>query len=117
MSLSSGTRADETVRGSVNNISAENFTPENLTKGLLVGMVDELYDMYAQTGITKSGLVGSGNGIRKNRNLVKISEEKFGTDMKIPAHTEEAAFGAALYGAVASGLFKTADEARRLIKF
>ncbi len=113
----SGTRADETVRGSVNNISAENFTPENLTKGLLVGMVDELYDMYAQTGITKSGLVGSGNGIRKNRHLVKISEEKFGTDMKIPAHTEEAAFGAALYGAVASGIFKTADEARKLIKF
>jgi sedoheptulokinase len=113
----SGTRADETIRGSVNNISVENFTPENLTKGLLVGMVDELYDMYAQTGITKSGLVGSGNGIRKNRHLVKISEEKFGTDMKIPAHTEEAAYGAALYGAVASGIFKTADEARKLIKF
>jgi hypothetical protein len=37
--------------------------------------------------------------------------------MKIPAHTEEAAYGAALYGAVASGIFKTADEARKLIKF
>ncbi len=113
----SGTRADESIRGGITEISVENFTPESLTKGLLIGMVDELYDMYAQAGITKSGLVGSGNGIRKNRHLVKISEEKFGTEMKIPAHTEEAAFGAALYGMVASGISKNADEARKLIKF
>jgi len=113
----SGTRADESIRGSVTEISDLNFTPENLTKGLLVGMIDELYGMYSQMNTAKSGLVGSGNGIRKNRHLVKIAEEKFGAKMKIPAHTEEAAFGAALYGMVASGICKNADEARKLIKF
>ena len=113
----SGTRADENVRGSINNISVENFTPENLTRGVLTGMVDELFGMYGQMDVKKNGLVGSGNGIRKNRHLVKIAEEIFKSEIKIPVHTEEAAYGAALYGMVSSGICKNADEARKLIRF
>ncbi len=96
-----GTRSDNSIRGSINGISTENFTPASLTKGVLAGMVCELYDLYKSMGVQISGITGSGNGIRKNKALISLTEDVFGYRMKIPAYTEEAAFGAALYGSVA----------------
>lgn len=37
--------------------------------------------------------------------------------MKIPAHMEEAAVGAALFAAIACGIFKNAHEAQQLIRY
>lgn len=113
----SGSRADESIRGSISGISTENFTPSDLTLGVLKGMVKELYDMYSAMGVTRSALSGSGNGVRKNENLVKIAEAMFGVGMKIPAHKEEAAFGAALFALVSAGMRKNAADASKLIKF
>jgi sedoheptulokinase len=96
-----GTRSDESIRGSINGISTENLTPASLTKGVLAGMVGELYDLYSSMGVKISGITGSGNGIRKNKALISLAEDVFGYKMKIPSHTEEAAFGAALYGSIA----------------
>ena len=112
-----GTRADKTVRGSIQNISVENFTPAALTKGVLEGMIKELYDMFKAMGVNITGIVGSGNGIRKNKALITATEKRFGYDLKIPYHTEEAAFGAALYGMICAGCCKNINEARKLIKY
>ena len=92
-----GTRADSSITGSLTGITTENFNPSGLTKAVLCGMVDELYNMFAPAGIIFSALVGSGNGIRKNPALVRIAEEKFGMKMTIPEHLEEAAVGAAMF--------------------
>lgn len=112
----SGVRGREDIRGSVTGISTENFTPSALTRGLLQGMVDELYGMYSYMNESRVALVGSGNGIRKNPQLIAAAEAKFGASLKIPAHTEEAAFGAALFGLISAGIF-TSDRARKLIRF
>ena len=55
--------------------------------------------MYLQTEKKNGNIVGSGNGVRKNPQLVAAAERKFGSKMKIPAHLEEAAYGAAEKGA------------------
>ncbi|MBP3705649.1 MAG: hypothetical protein J6J13_00155 [Clostridia bacterium] len=112
-----GTRADKTIRGSIHNISVENFTPAALTKGVLEGMIKELYDMYKSMGVNIKGIVGSGNGIRKNKTLIKAAEKSFGYNLKIPYYTEEAAFGAALYGMISAGYYQNLSEAGKIIKF
>ncbi len=113
----SGTRANQKIRGSITNISTENFTPAQLTSGVLEGMISELYNMYLQMNSERSGIVGSGNGIRKNKALIRLAENKFSATLKIPAHTEEAAYGAALFALISGGYFKNAAEASRLIRF
>ena len=113
----SGSRVDESVRGSIGNISTQNFTPEELTCGVLEGMTEELYGMYLLMNEKRCGIVGSGNGIRKNRALQRIMEKRFGGELKIPAHHEEAAYGAALFGLISAGYFKSAEEVQRLIRF
>ncbi len=113
----SGSRADESVRGSISGISTQNFTPEELTCGVLEGMAEELYGMYLAMNEKRCGIVGSGNGIRKNRALQKIMEKRFGAELKIPVHHEEAAYGVALFGLISAGYFKSAEEAQRLIRF
>ena len=73
--------------------------------------------MFEQMAAVKDGIVGSGNGIRKNPALVKMFEDKFGAKMKVPEHLEEASFGAALFGLIACGVFKSAKEAQRIIRY
>ena len=112
-----GTRADKTLRGGIHDISVDNFTPAALTKGVLQGMVKELYDMYLAMGTNIEGIVGSGNGIRKNKALAQAAETMFARPLKIPCHTEEAAFGAALYGMISAGIYQNMSEAGRLIRY
>lgn len=112
-----GTRKEPEIRGSITNISEENFTPGALVKGVLAGMAKELYEMYRCMNVSGRGLVGSGNGIRKNRRLQEVMEEYFGEKMRIPAHKEEAAYGAALFSLVACGRFENAAQAQRLIRY
>lgn len=110
-----GTRFDTNVRGGISGITTENFTPSVLTYSVLCGIANELLDMYKKMNVSKSGIVGSGNGIRKNKALVKIFEEKLGANMKIPKHVEEAAVGAAMFGMVACGEFATEKDVRKII--
>lgn len=115
----SGTRQEPDRRGSVVGITTENFTPANLTRGVLNGMTEELYSFA--TEISPSGmpslLVGSGNGLRKNPVLTKIASERFGKALEIPAHGEEAAFGAALFSTAAAGVCKSLTDAGKYIKY
>lgn len=112
-----GTRLNSEITGGISGITTENFTPSALTYGVLCGMTDELLNMYEKMGICKSGIVGSGNGIRKNKALVRIFEERLGAKMKIPSHLEEAAFGAAMFAMIAGGKFKNAKEVQSIISY
>ena len=112
----SGSREDETLRGSITGISTQNFTPENLTYGFLDGMIKELFELYQIMGVERTGLIASGNGIRKNAALQRVAERYFSADLRIPAYKEEAACGAALFALVAAGLCKNAREAQSLIR-
>ena len=110
-----GTRVNPGLRGSITGIDEKNFTPGNIAKGVLEGMTEELYQMYRTMNVIRTGIVGSGNGIRKNTKLVEVIENYFGEKLKIPAHREEAAYGAALFGLVACGKFRNGAEVQRLI--
>ena len=112
-----GTRKQPLMSGQIQGITVDNFTPANLTFGLLEGMMTELYTMYEQMDEKRINLVGSGNGIRKNKTLVRIAETLFDGSLKIPAHTEEAAYGAALFGLVACGAFDSAKQVQSLIRY
>ena len=62
--------------------------------------------MYNQMGADGNvhGIVASGNAMRKNPVLREICADLFGKELLLPLHTEEAAFGAALFGGVAAGV-------------
>jgi sugar (pentulose or hexulose) kinase len=101
-----GTRADPTLRGSFTGISPENLTPGHLTRALLEGMAEGFYAFYEQMRPLlgpRAYLVGSGNGLRRNRLLAQILTERFVMPLHIPALEEEAATGAALLAAVGAG--------------
>jgi len=114
-----GTRADPQKRGSIENISTENFTPTNLICGVLVGVVDELKDMYENakdlSDYKPRNLVGSGNGIRKSKVWRYIFSKEFNLELKLPKHPEEAAVGACIFSATANGKFRTIREAQKYL--
>lgn len=95
----SGTRTDPAIRGSITDISTENFTPANLIYGTLYGIADELYTAYQKMDRLESvkKLAASGNCVRKNPLLVQIIAKKFGCEPIISDNAEEAAAGAAKF--------------------
>ncbi len=113
----SGTRQDSAITGSITGITTENFTPGELRFAVMKGMISELYDLFVQTNAKRSVPVGSGNGLRRNQDLVKIAEEIFGAKMMIPRHLEEAAFGAALFAMTATGLFGSVQDVKSIIQY
>lgn len=101
--LFQGTRYAPSLRGSITNISTENFTPTHLIWAMLEGMTRELYNMYQcylQAGGAQAQLVGSGNGLRKNVYLQGCFSRAFGQEVLMSDCCEEAATGAALYAAM-----------------
>ena len=95
-----GTRLDPEKRGSITGIDDRNFTPANLVRGFLQGIVDEMEGfrrlICEGTGIGVKGLVASGNACRRNPELRRLLCETFGAELKQAAFKEEAASGAAL---------------------
>lgn len=105
-----GTRTDPNRRASFTHITDINFTPGHLARAVLEGMARVLaegLDRIARlNGRVASSLVGAGNGVRANPLLVECLADAFGTTPRVPAHREEAAFGACLIASVGAGLFK-----------
>ncbi len=87
----------ETLRASIGGLDARNFRPGNVTRALLTGLVEELAEPYFAISPPRrhSGLVGSGNGLRRNEVLRTIVAERFKLPLRMSPHEEEAAFGAA----------------------
>lgn len=101
--LFQGTRQDSSLRGSITGLTPDNFTPVHLLHGLMQGMADELCSMYggylAKGGKAPDAMIGSGNGLRKNKHLCRIFEKTFGCPLTLSQYQEEAACGAAIYAA------------------
>jgi sugar (pentulose or hexulose) kinase len=116
-----GTRLHPELRASFAGISASNFTPANLTRALLEGMARTFRGGYDMIRPYLSGppqrLIGAGNGIRENQLLARIIADEFGLPLSVPAHREEAAYGAALSAAVGAGIFHDWNDAGRLIRY
>ena len=112
-----GTRNDPSVRGAIMNLSEENFTPADFSLAVLKGISGELFEMYESGGKKAKNLVCSGNGMRKNRALRKVTADMFGCEIKIPLYAEEASYGAALAATVACGKYRNIDEACKLIRY
>ena len=101
--LFQGTRKDPFLRGSIEGLSTENFTPQHFIVGMMNGMTRELYDMYdnyLESGGKKSTLYGSGNGLRKNKYLQTCIEKMFEQSIEICNCPEEAATGAAIFASI-----------------
>lgn len=115
----SGTRRQPELRATASNISFDTFDAKHLVGSVINGIVDELYNLYLKMPEKPWNLelVGSGNGVRKNKALQRAFELRFGAEIKIPAHNEEAAFGAALYGMTAAGMFSSLQEAQENIRY
>ncbi len=97
-----GTRKDPSARAFISGLSESNFNAKSLALGVLSGISRELYEFYDGFSVLvgkRTGLVGAGNAIRLNRVLRRVIENDYGLHLNIPAHKEEAAFGAALAAA------------------
>jgi len=116
--LFAGKRSDPEARGRIDGISLDNLTPSNLIYGTLEGIVRILRDLVDESVIGRMNyLIGSGNGLRKNTVLRKVSSTVFRKEIMIPLFEEEAAVGAALNGAVAAGIIGSFNEANDVIKY
>lgn len=95
-----GTRVYPEEKGTIENITEDNFLPEFMIYGFMEGMIKELYDMYLKMieciDHEINYLKVSGNAIRKNEILRKICEDIFSLSSKLSEYEEEAASGAAL---------------------
>ena len=110
-----GTRTHPEITASITGLTVDNFTPQQLLVGFIEAMANEMFSMYREMGVNGTMLVGSGNGIKKNKAVIKALEKKFSTQLNIPAHSEEASFGAALFSLVACDYFEDIAEAQKLI--
>jgi sedoheptulokinase len=116
-----GTRNDPSVRGSISRIGADNFTPEHLVAGVREGIASELLEYYQQAPAAARASVtsaaGSGNGIRMNPALREVFQRRLGLPLRVPAHGEETSLGAALIAGVASGAFRSLEDAGKMIRY
>lgn len=101
VTLFQGTRKNPDLRGSITGIGTENFTPLHLIYGVMNGMARELQQMYQGYldigGKALAAMIGSGNGLRKNKHLCRVFEEAFRCPLILSENDEEAACGAAIY--------------------
>lgn len=113
-----GTREDPAVRGGFSNIGANDLTVGALSAATLRGMIDELYGLYRRLPGWERGrkTVVSGNAMRYNPTLRKLCADRFGTGVLLPANSEEAACGAALFAGISAGII-TREQSRRLITY
>lgn len=117
----SGTRSNPDARGSIGGIGIDNFHPGALTAGVVMGVLEELragyQTMVSLTGRRPSRLAGAGNGLRRNPLMRRFARDLFGMVPEIPAHMEEAAYGAALCAMAASGEKPSLRAAQGLIRY
>ncbi len=111
-----GSRENPSKRGFIENIGVNNFTPEKLICGVLKGVSDELKEMFTYAreifALSPDELVCSGNGLRKSAVWREIFSRDFSLSATLPKHSEEAATGACVFAAAASGLYDNINDAQ-----
>ncbi|MBE6686809.1 MAG: hypothetical protein E7591_06200 [Ruminococcaceae bacterium] len=114
--LFKGTRQQPDIRGDISGLSSDNFSAGRVILGTIEGMARELYEMYRLSDIGgKKTLVVSGNGVRKNRVLQRVLEDKFNMKLLLLKNNEEAASGAAMYSALSAGA--SLSDVKKLIRY
>ncbi len=112
-----GTRHDPDRRGVWSGMSEANFTPGHMARALIEGQARSLHEaaqrVEAAAGASSDVLVGSGNGIRENPLFAGVLSREFGLPITLPAHREEAAYGAALMAGVGVGVWESVAAACR----
>jgi sedoheptulokinase len=109
------------VRGRIEGLSPQNFTPGHLARALLEGMarvLGEGLQLVRQQagGFVPRRAVCAGNGLRENPLLAQLVEQEFGLPLHLPTACEEAAVGAALVGGVGAGVFPSLTSAGRTLR-
>ena len=97
----SGSRLNLDVRGSISNINQENLTPDNLSRAIIEGMVNELAEFARLADLSDiKKIVASGNAVRKNSVIREVISNLFNMPCQIGEVIEEAAVGAARFGII-----------------
>ncbi len=95
-----GIRGDPTVKaGAIEDITPNNLRLGALARATMLGLVDELYELYRSYSGEALGhrlLVASGNGIQKNPLLPGLLGERFGLPVQLTHWAAPAAVGAAM---------------------
>jgi sugar (pentulose or hexulose) kinase len=95
-----GVRGDPALEaGAIEGITPDNLALGALARATLVGLVDELRDLYrAHGGVDTrcTHVIATGGALRNNPLLPALIEERFGLPVRVPAQQETAAAGAAL---------------------
>jgi sugar (pentulose or hexulose) kinase len=95
-----GVRGDPGIQwGAIEGIALEGIELGALARATLIGIVDELRDLYAAHASQmekRRQVVGTGGGVQNNRLLPALIEERFGLPVHVARHRETAAVGAAL---------------------
>lgn len=113
-----GTREQPQLRGRFTNISRATLTPEQLILAVLRGIADELHAIYIGAEIRRPAFLAcSGNGLRKNILMRRILSDTFGLPLRFPRYAEEAAYGAALIGAAAAGIYTDYSDAQDMVSY
>lgn len=109
-----GTRENPDERGTIGNISPNNFTADNLVIAFMRGLCRELLAFYNQfpRGVRegKKRIVGAGNGIRKNGSLQLVLSDIFNLRLEVSSYQEDAALGASINAMVGNNKIKTYSE-------
>src|SRR5262245_17507103 len=115
-----GTRWKPAARGEFHNVTFDNFAPGHVARAVLRGIAQGMYSFYEGAGSSRpeglDRIIGSGNGLRKNSLLVREISRRFNRPVWFPAHTQEAAYGAALLAGASTGLWPDLRSAGRNIQ-
>lgn len=111
-----GKRSNPHVRGSINMIGRESFTPSNLILGVLRGICSELYQFYCLFPEKRSKAVASGGAVKKNEVLRTLIGDTFNMSV-LSTEGEEAATGVSLFSALAAKIIKYQDGFGEYIKY
>lgn len=102
----SGKRNEPDCTGSILNITYENFTPGQLALGFIVGMCNELHDMFGTNADNKTIVVASGNAVQRIPIMKNILNDIFTLPIHVSLSKEEASIGTALFSAVSANLLR-----------
>ena len=115
-----GTRWKPAARGEFHGVTFDNFSPGHVARAVLRGIAQGMYWFYEGAGASRperfDRIIGSGNGLRKNPLLVREINRRFNRPVWFPAHTQEAAYGAALLAGTSTGLWPDLETAGRNIR-
>ena len=115
-----GSRWKPMARGEFHGVTFDNFSLGHVAQAVLRGIAQGMYSFYEAAGNGRpqhlDRIIGSGNGLRKNPLLVREISRRFERPVWFPAHTQEAAYGAALLAGSSTGLWPDLATAGRNIR-